>query len=66
MIAIWTIEREGWYLNIKPLTALSFHLVSPAHHPRCGVERAATRIFKALAGLEDRLLPNDARPLDLG
>jgi len=62
---IWTIQREGRNLNIKPLTALTLHLVSPAHHSRCRVERRATCIFKALAGFEDWLLPNNTRPLDL-
>ena len=30
---IRAIERECRYLNIKSLTALTLHLVSPAHHP---------------------------------
>ena len=46
-------------------SALTRYLVSPAHHPRCRVERYATCIFKALARLEDWLFPNNARPLDL-
>jgi len=62
---IWTIQREGRYLNIEPLTAFTLHLVSPAHHPRCGVERRAAGIFIALARLEDWLLPDNTWPLDL-
>jgi len=62
---VWAIQRERWYLDIETLTALGLHLVSAAHHPGCRVERAAARIFEALAGLEDWLLANDTRPLDL-
>src|ERR1700757_1464515 len=63
---IHAIERECRYLNIKMLTALSLHLVSPAHHPRRSVERRATCIFKALSRLQDRLLPNNTGSFDLG
>ncbi len=63
---IRTIKRERRYLNIKPLAALSLHLVSAAHHPRRRVERRTTRIFIALARLEHWLFPNNAGPLDLG
>jgi hypothetical protein len=48
---IRTVEREGGYLDVKTLAALTLHLVSPAHHPRWRVERGATGIFEALSGL---------------
>jgi hypothetical protein len=63
---IRAIQRERRYLNIKTLTALTLHLVGPAHHPRRRVERRATRIFKDLSRLEDRLLPDDTRSFNLG
>src|ERR1019366_3800240 len=63
---IRTIQRERRYLNIKTLTALTLHLVGSAHHPRRRVERRATRVFKALSWLEDRLLPDDTWSFDLG
>jgi hypothetical protein len=63
---IRAIKRECRYLNIKALTALSLHLVSPAHHPRRRVERRATRILKTLSWLEDRLLPDNTWSFDLG
>src|ERR1035438_4039290 len=58
-------QRERRYLNIKTLTALTLHLVGSAHHPRRRVERRATRVFKALSRLEDRLLPDNTWSLDL-
>ena len=65
-VLIRAIQREHRYLDIKTLTALTLHLVSPAHHPRRRVERRATCIFKALSRLEDRLHPDDTWSLDLG
>ena len=31
---VWTIQRERRYFNIKTLSVVSLHLISPAHHPR--------------------------------
>ena len=62
---IGKIEGEGGDLDIEAIAAVSFHLVGAAHHAGWGVERHATRIFIALAGLEDGLLADDAGPLDL-
>jgi hypothetical protein len=62
---IWTIQRERRDFNIKTLSVLSLHLISPAHHPRRRVQRRATRIFKALSRFEDRLLPHNTGSFDL-
>ncbi len=36
------VQRERWYLNIKPLATIAFHLVTPTHHPgRCVKVRTA-------------------------
>jgi hypothetical protein len=64
--SIRKIQRERRNLNIETLTALTLHLVSPAHHPRRRVKRRAASIFKALSRLQHRLLPDDTWSLDLG
>src|ERR1700722_2150020 len=63
---IRAIERERRYLNIKTLTALTLHLLSSAHHPRRRVERRATRIFKTLSRLQNRLFPHNTWSFHLG
>ena len=63
---IRAIQRERWYLDVKPLAGLTFHLVCTAHHTRRSIKGHPTRIFMALSGLEQRLFPNNAGPLDLG
>jgi hypothetical protein len=65
-ILIRAIQGERRYLNIKSLALLALHLVTSAHHPRRRVEGRTARICIALAGLEEWLLPNNTRPLDLG
>src|SRR5580704_6241821 len=60
------IQGERRYLNIKSLAPLTLHLVTSAHHPRRRVEGRTARVCIVLARLEEWLLPNDTRPLDLG
>ena len=59
------IERERWYLNIKPLATIAFHLIAPAHHPRRRIKRCTAGVRVTLARLEDWLLPNHSGALDL-
>ena len=59
------VQRERWYLNIKPLATTAFHLVTPTHHPRRRVERRTADVCVTFAGLEDWLLPNHTRSPDL-
>ena len=65
-VLIGLMQRERRDLNIKTLTCVALHLIGTAHHPRRGVERRATCIFKALTGLQDWLLPYNPRPFDFG
>ena len=64
-ILIRAIQRKRRYLNIKLLPPIVFHLVASAHHPRGRVEMSTTRVCITLARLEEWLLPNHTRPLDL-
>jgi hypothetical protein len=59
------VQGERRYLDIKMFSALRFHLVGATHHSPRRVERRAACVFKALARLENRLLPDNTRSLDL-
>jgi hypothetical protein len=65
-VLIRAIQRKRRYLNIKPLTPIVFHLVLSTHHPRRRVEMSTTRVCITLARLEEWLLPNSTRALNLG
>lgn len=60
------VQRERWYLNIKPFATIAFHLVTPTHHPRRRVKKRTAAVRMTFARLEKWLLPNHARSLDLG
>src|ERR1700722_1911239 len=59
------VQRERWYLDIEPLAAIAFHLVTPTHHPRRRVKRRTAGVYMTFAGPEKWLLPNNAQSLDL-
>src|ERR1044071_1338910 len=59
------VEREGGDMDEEILAAFRLHLVVADHEARGGRERAATRVFEALARREHRLLADDTRTAHL-
>jgi len=57
---VGTVEGKGGDGNIEALTRIGFHLIGADHDPRRRRQRGAACIFKAFAGLKDRLFADHA------
>ena len=55
-----TVEGEGRDGDVEALTRIGFHLIGADHDPGRRRQRGAAGIFKAVAGLEDRLFADHA------
>src|ERR1700752_653711 len=65
LLAVGTIQREGWNLDVEMLAVVRLHPIGPGHEAGWGRQRRAAGIFKRLSGLQCRLLADDARALHL-
>ena len=62
MDGVARFQREGRDLDVEPFAARADHLVSTPHYTGGGLEGAPGRVLERLAGRQDGLLADHARP----
>ena len=58
------VQRERRDLDVEMIAVFGDHLIRPLHHPRRRRQLAVRRVLKRFAGMEKRLLADDAGSAD--